>query len=188
MYRFVQVILKQWGADFHGSTHMWSFFIRYAPQYHTILGGLNSQILNPGHREDYESYTLIFNCVPNPNTGHGSTVYGLPRWLSGEEPVWSLGQEDPLEGETAPHTILACKIPRTEEPARLQSTESQRAGHDWANTVHINTAFLSDRSNLGNVTSRWLRLLTIIFLCIFLYFQLILQQAHFYTTIRPPLL
>ena len=45
--------------------------------------------------------------------------------------VPSLGQEDPLEKEVAPHSsILAWRIPWTEEPDRLQSTGSQRVGHD----------------------------------------------------------
>ena len=45
--------------------------------------------------------------------------------------VQSLGREDPLEKEMATHSsILAWKIPRTEEPGRLQSMESQRVGHD----------------------------------------------------------
>ena len=36
--------------------------------------------------------------------------------------VQSLGQEDPLEKEMATHPgILACEIPWTEEPGRLQS-------------------------------------------------------------------
>ena len=36
--------------------------------------------------------------------------------------VWSLGQEDPLEKEMATHSsILAWKIPWTEEPGRQQS-------------------------------------------------------------------
>ena len=43
----------------------------------------------------------------------------------------SLGQEDPLEKEMATHSsTLAWKIPWTEEPGRLQSMGSQRAGHD----------------------------------------------------------
>ena len=47
--------------------------------------------------------------------------------------VQSLGQEDPLEKETATHSsTLAWKIPWTEEPGRLQSMGSQRVGHDWA--------------------------------------------------------
>ena len=46
--------------------------------------------------------------------------------------VWSLGQEDPLEKEMATHSsILAWRIPWTEEPGGLQSTGSQRVGHDW---------------------------------------------------------
>ena len=45
--------------------------------------------------------------------------------------VQSLGQEDLLEKEMATHSItLAWKIPRTQEPSRLQSMESQRVGHD----------------------------------------------------------
>ena len=45
--------------------------------------------------------------------------------------VQSLGGEDPLEKEMAPHSsILAWKVPWTEEPGRLQSMGSQRVGHD----------------------------------------------------------
>ena len=45
--------------------------------------------------------------------------------------VQSLGQEDPLEKEMATHSsILAWRIPWTEEPGRLQSTGSQRVGHN----------------------------------------------------------
>ena len=45
--------------------------------------------------------------------------------------VRSLGWEDPLEKEMAAHSsTLAWKIPWTEEPGRLQSTESQRVRHD----------------------------------------------------------
>ena len=44
--------------------------------------------------------------------------------------VQSLGQEDPLEEEMATHSsILAWRIPRTEEPGELQSMGSQRVGH-----------------------------------------------------------
>ena len=69
---------------------------------------------------------------------------GLARYLSGkrvclpvQEPqemwVWPLGQEDPLEKETATNSsILAWRIPWTEDPGGLQSLGSQRVGHDWA--------------------------------------------------------
>ena len=45
--------------------------------------------------------------------------------------VQSLGWEDVLEKEKATHfSMLAWEIPQTEEPGRLQSMGSQRAGHD----------------------------------------------------------
>ena len=44
--------------------------------------------------------------------------------------VQSLGQEDLLEKEMATHsTILAWKIPWTEEPGRLQPMGLERVGH-----------------------------------------------------------
>ena len=47
--------------------------------------------------------------------------------------VWPLGREDPLEEESAiQSSILAWKIPWTEEPDGLQSMGSQRVGHDLA--------------------------------------------------------
>ena len=48
-----------------------------------------------------------------------------------ETQVQSLGREDPLEKEMAAHSsILAWRIPLTEEPGGLQSMGSQRVGHD----------------------------------------------------------
>ena len=44
--------------------------------------------------------------------------------------VLFLDWEDPLEEGVAPHSsILAWRIPWTEEPGGLQSTGSQRVGH-----------------------------------------------------------
>ena len=48
-----------------------------------------------------------------------------------ETPVRSLSQKDLPEKEMAAYSsTLAWKIPRTEEPGRLQSMELQRVGHD----------------------------------------------------------
>ena len=48
-----------------------------------------------------------------------------------ETRVWSLGQEDPLEeGRETHSSILAWRIPGTEEPCGLQSTGLQRVGHN----------------------------------------------------------
>ena len=47
-----------------------------------------------------------------------------------ETQVRSLGWEDPLEKEMATHSsILACRIPWTEEPGGLQSMGLRRVGH-----------------------------------------------------------
>ena len=48
-----------------------------------------------------------------------------------ETQVQSFGQEDPLEKGMAAHSsVLAWRIPWTEEPDGLQSMRSQRVGHD----------------------------------------------------------
>ena len=62
---------------------------------------------------------------------------GFPGGSNGKESVcnvetWvqSLGWEDPLEEEMAIHSsILAWRIPWTEEPGGLQSMDSQRVRH-----------------------------------------------------------
>ena len=52
--------------------------------------------------------------------------------------IWSLGWEDPLEKEMATHSsILAWRIPWTEEPGRLQSMGSQRVGHNWVTPLSL---------------------------------------------------
>ena len=56
--------------------------------------------------------------------------------------VLSLGWEDPLEKEMATHSsTLAWKILWTEEPGRLQSTGSQKVGHNWATSLHFIDTF-----------------------------------------------
>ena len=54
-----------------------------------------------------------------------------------ESEVRSLGQEDPLEkGMATGSSILAWRIPWTEEPGRLQSMELQKVRHDGViNTI-----------------------------------------------------
>ena len=62
--------------------------------------------------------------------------------------VWSLGQEDPLENETAIHSsILVWRILWTEKHGRLQPTGSQRVRHEQL-TLLLNTRklFLSTHS------------------------------------------
>ena len=56
-----------------------------------------------------------------------------------ETHIWSLGQEDPLDKGMATHSsILAWRIPWTEELGLLQSMGLQTVGHDWvANTLTL---------------------------------------------------
>ena len=59
----------------------------------------------------------------------GFPVKSLPAMQ--ETRVQSLGQEDPLEKGMAIHSsILAWRIPWTEEPSDLQSTRLQRVRHN----------------------------------------------------------
>ena len=61
----------------------------------------------------------------------GSAVKNLPAMQDSQETqVQSLGQKDPLEEGTATHSsILAWRIPWTEEPGRLQSIGLKRVRH-----------------------------------------------------------
>ena len=55
-----------------------------------------------------------------------------------ETQAWSLGWDDPLEKGMATHSsILAWKIPWTEDPGRLQSMRPQRVGHNWMTNTSL---------------------------------------------------
>ena len=75
----------------------------------------------------------------------------FPGGSDGKVPVYnagdlvpSLGQEDPLEKEMAIlSSIIAWKIPWTEEPGSLQSMGLQRVGHNWATSLTYLRLYLS---------------------------------------------
>ena len=51
--------------------------------------------------------------------------------------VQSLGREDPPEEKMETHSsIIAWRIPWTEDPGGLQSMGSQRVRHDWVTYIH----------------------------------------------------
>ena len=72
---------------------------------------------------------LIYSLVKKIQAFPGSlAVKNLP---ANEGDSGDMGQEDSLKKEMATHSsILAWKIPSTEEPGGLQSMGSQRVGHD----------------------------------------------------------
>ena len=102
--------------------------------------------------QPHKAVTGILTQLPDRGLWH--TVFGLfyalnkfPSWIyehfpgasDGKEStckagdqVWYLGWEEPWEEEMATHSsILAWRIPWTEEPGRLLCMGLQRAGHDW---------------------------------------------------------
>ena len=77
-----------------------------------------------------------FNSIKNFHMCVCVCVFVSPRLVKNlpamQERVQSLGGEDPLQKGMATHSIIfAWRIPRTEEQSGLQSTKSQRIGHDW---------------------------------------------------------
>ena len=91
-----------------------------------ILIALNL-FCKPDTRQGLENFEHYFTSVLASLVAQ--TVKCLPAMQ--ETRVRFLGWEDPLEKEMATHSsILAWRIPWTEEPGGLQSTGSQRVGHD----------------------------------------------------------
>ena len=73
-----------------------------------------------------------------------------------------LDWEAPLEEGMATHSsILAWRIPWTEEPGRLQSLGSHRVGHNWSDLAQHSTAFLSFLS-LSLLIFKWKTIFDII--------------------------
>ena len=79
-----------------------------------------------GNQFQYFCVCIESIVIPNYKIGSSLVAQKLKR-LPARRETWvrSLGREDPLEKEMAPHS-LAWRIPWMEEPGRLQSTGSQR--------------------------------------------------------------
>ena len=86
----------------------------------------------------------------------------LPMQETEEPCVQSLSQEDPLEEGIATHSsILAGRIPWTEEPGGLQFIWSQRVGHDWSNLAHMHESpLISPLWSMPLLFSLWVRLIS----------------------------
>ena len=93
---------------------------------------------SPGERNGYPlQYSGLENSmdciVHGVAKSHGFTNGSVVKNPPAMQETWvpSLGQKDPLEKEMATlSSILVWKIPRTEDPGRLQSTGSQRVGRN----------------------------------------------------------
>ena len=98
------------------------------------------------------SYKIMKECYPFKELSWWASpvaqrVKRLPAMQ--ETRVQSLGREDPLEKEMATHSsILAWRIPWTEKPGGLQSTGSQRVGHDCATSISLSRSLVGARRML----------------------------------------
>ena len=108
----------------------------------SILAGTMPWIEEPGGLQSMEPQQVRHNLacahthldIWSSNTKSSSLVAQRLKHLPAMWEIWvrSLGQEDPLEKEMATHSsILAWRIPWTEEPGGLQSMGLQRVGHNW---------------------------------------------------------
>ena len=129
--------------------------VDYSPPVSSIHGE------SPGKNTQVGCYAILQGIFPpqGSNPGHlncrwilyqmsgdslvAQRVKSLPAMR--ETQIRSLGQEDPLEKEMATHSsILAWKVPWTEELGRLQSMGLQRVGHDWVTWLSFSYIYFSD--------------------------------------------
>ena len=93
-----------------------------------------------GHKETWLSYWTELNAMVN-------RCYYYPQFIH----AGSLGWKHPQEkGRVTPSSILAWKIPWTEERGRLQSMGLQRVGHNWA------TFTFTFQTKSQRLSGRWL--------------------------------
>ena len=91
--------------------------------------------LVPTHRVPLEQF-VNFQFAKLYYFRDGSVLKNLPTNTGNTgDRIWSLGWGNPLQEGMATHcSVLAWRIPWTEEPGRLQSMGSQRVRQDWAQT------------------------------------------------------
>ena len=85
------------------------------------------------------AYYVLFSFYEGYCTHGASLVDQTVKSLPAMKETWiqSLDQEDPVQKGMATHSsILAWRIPWTEEPGRLQFTRSQRVRHPRRNSIH----------------------------------------------------
>ena len=109
-----------------GKSHGQRSLVGYIPWGHKGVGhDLETKQQYSEHQDTPQNSCRLYT----KSTLVAQTVKRLPAMR--ETRFQSPGREDALEKEMAPHSsTLAWKIPWTEEPGRLQSTRSQRVGHD----------------------------------------------------------
>ena len=110
------------------------------------LTNLENELMTAGHTailkmDSQQGHTVhhwgLWSALYDSLDGRGvwgrmDTWMHLPMQETEEMQVWSLGRDDPLEEDMTTHcSILAWRIPWTEEPGGLQSMGLQRVRHNW---------------------------------------------------------
>ena len=133
------------------STHLgfWGNTVIYQMQVFRQFTDRHRQSQHPrksshGKTQIYIYYLHISTCdcysfVSPLSSWRASLVAQTVKNLPAKQKTWvrSPGMEDPLEKGMATHSsILAWRIPWTEEPGGLQFMGSQTAGHNWVTFTH----------------------------------------------------
>ena len=114
----------------------YSHLLNNFPQFVVVHTIKDFGIVNKAEVDVFLELSCFFNDpldVGNLISGWASLVAQRVKHLPAMWETWvrSLGWEDPLVKEMATHSsILSWRIPWMEEPGRLQSTGSQRVGHN----------------------------------------------------------
>ena len=109
---------------------------------------LRRQPHSPSPEKRSLSVFFLFYCM-SPGEDPWDTQGSIPQENLGTTPhAEGLG-----EGMAHHSSILAWKIPRTEETSGLQSTGSQRVGHNWA-CRHAHTIWINFQ---GSMVSKWIQ-------------------------------
>ena len=130
-------MMHHWSLKSHSAT--WNHYIFL--QVHSSLSEMFLQNLLPVIRDSCSSSregdgTLLqYSCLENPMDGGAwkAAVHGVENsrtWLSNFTFTFHFHA---LEKEMATHSsVLAWRIPGTEDPRGLPSAGSHRVGHDWS--------------------------------------------------------
>ena len=97
-----------------------------------VLQGPLGPLAQADHKPQLWFWSFCPDCWDSASLMAQQVKNSLAMQETQEMQVWSLGQDDPWRRKMATHSsILAWKIPWTEEPGMLKSVGSQRVGNDW---------------------------------------------------------
>ena len=143
----VFLMVRQGFGFWGGKPQRWSAFLITSYQWYMLLAGNVTLDHLPGQGSICRFLHCEASALPCHTLLFGSrasqvvlVLKSLPASAGDVRNVdGSLHQEDPLEEGMATHSsILAWRIPWTEEPGELQSMGSQRVRHNWRDLAHTN--------------------------------------------------